>query len=104
MVRVEDMSLQERNDSLLRSDSEIVPDELEPFLREVDRRLRVYGDDRHGNRYDLLEELVFIILSAQTEEYLYIQTFADLLDRYPTWDALIAASEEEIESVIRRGA
>lgn len=75
----------------------------EVFLREVDNRLEVYGNSRHHNRDDVLEELVFIILSAQTESYLYRQTFEDLLERFPTWEFMLEATEEEIASAIRRG-
>lgn len=77
--------------------------ESESLLREVARRLKVYGDNRHHNRDDALEELVFIILSAQTEAYLYRQTFEDLTSRFPSWESLLEATEEEIASVIRRG-
>lgn len=75
----------------------------EALLREVDKRLSIYGNDTHHNRDDPLEELVFIILSAQTESYLYRQTFEDLLQRFPTWDLMLDATEDEIASVIRRG-
>src|SRR5437588_9368361 len=77
--------------------------EEESFLREVDRRLTVYGNSRHYNRDDALEELVFIILSAQTESYLYRQTFEDLRERFPTWESMLEATEEDIASAIRRG-
>jgi endonuclease-3 len=73
------------------------------LLQEVDRRLTVYGNSRHHNRDDVLEELVFIILSAQTESYLYRRTFEDLLARFPTWESMLAATEDEIAVAIRRG-
>jgi len=73
------------------------------FLREVDNRLAFYGNSRHHNRDDVLEELVFIILSAQTESYLYRQTFEDLRNHFPTWELVLEATEEEIASAIRRG-
>lgn len=73
------------------------------LLREVDRRLKVYGSSRHYNRKDPLEELVFIILSAQTESYLYRQTFKDLRRRYTSWRSLLSATEHEIAAVIKRG-
>jgi endonuclease III len=76
---------------------------LRSFLRKVNRKLVVYGTERHGNRRNPLEELVFIILSAQTESYLYIQTFKDLRRRFPTWNSLSTAAEAEIETVIRHG-
>lgn len=77
--------------------------ESESLLREVDKRLTVYGNNRHYNRDDALEELVFIILSAQTESYLYRRTFDDLRARFPTWESMFEASEEEIALAIRRG-
>jgi endonuclease-3 len=78
-------------------------EEADAFFRDVDKRLSIYGNDRHHNRDDVLEELVFIILSAQTEYYLYRQTFEDLRRHFPTWTSLLNATEEEIASVIRRG-
>lgn len=77
--------------------------EVKSFLQEVNKRLKVYGDDKHGNREDPLEELVFIILSAQTEAYSYRVVFDDLRRQFPTWNSMLKTTEKEIESVIRRG-
>jgi endonuclease III len=77
--------------------------ELAILLHEVDRRLAVYGTSNHYNRADPLEELVFIILSAQTEAYSYLQTFDALRQHFPNWADLLEASEDEIAAVIRRG-
>jgi len=76
---------------------------LQAFLRKVDARLRMYGDDRHGNLDEPLDELVFILLSAQTEEYLYRKTFQDLKDYFSEWEQLLDAPEEKIAQVIRHG-
>jgi endonuclease III len=73
------------------------------FLRQVERRLRIYGTSRHHNREDPLDELIFILLSAQTEWYLYRETFRDLRRRFRTRAALLAAPETEIVAVIQRG-
>jgi endonuclease III len=73
------------------------------YLREVDRRLRVYGDSRHFNRANPLEELVFIILSAQTESYSYIPLFKAFKKRFPTARSFAKASTASIASAIRRG-
>lgn len=78
-------------------------DSLEPFLRDVDRRLGSDGDNPHGNQHDPLDELVFIILSAQTESYLYRETFEALKAAYTPWDRLLTASENQIARIIRRG-
>ena len=77
--------------------------ETEAFLREVDALLRVYGDDNHGNQEDPLDELVFILLSAQTEAYLYRKTYQNLTERYDDWTQLMNAPEDEVERSIRHG-
>lgn len=63
----------------------------------------LYGTSRHHNRRDPFEELIFIILSAQTEWYLYRETFKDLRRRFRTRRSLLTAPEAEIVSVIQRG-
>src|SRR5260370_7600179 len=59
--------------------------------RKVDQRLAVYGGQRHGNLDDPLDELVFIVLSAQTEWYLYRMAFQALRPRFPPWARLLPA-------------
>ena len=76
---------------------------FERLLHAVNRRLTVEGDDPHGNHKDPLDELVFIMLSAQTESYLYRQTYRDLKATYSPWERLLKASETEIATVIRCG-
>lgn len=70
---------------------------------EVDRRLRTYGSPSHHNREDPLDELVFVILSAQTEEYLYLRTFEQLARCYPGWAGLAEASVADVERIIQAG-
>lgn len=72
-------------------------------LEEIDKRLTVYGNDRHGNLNDPLDELIFIILSVQTESYLFRKTFESLKQKFPSWEKMAEASEEEIAEPIKRG-
>jgi endonuclease III len=76
---------------------------LDLLWQTVDQRLAVYGNNRHGNLDDPLDELVFIILSAQTESYLYLRTFEDMYSTFRPWESVLAASEESIAAIIRRG-
>lgn len=76
---------------------------FENFWRMVDGRLSVYGNQRHGNLDNPLDELIFIILSAQTESYLYNSTFLDLKSAFHPWELLLNSSEEQIAKVIWRG-
>lgn len=64
----------------------------EGFIREVDRRLRGYGNSRHFNKANPLDELIFIILSAQTESYSYVATFRALHKRFPNNQSLFNAN------------
>jgi endonuclease III len=77
--------------------------EVEEFVREVDRRLRIYGDSRHHNKADPLDELIFIILSAQTESYSYLETYKALRQKFPTRDLLFKARESTIAAAIKLG-
>jgi endonuclease III len=65
---------------------------------------RRYGrPTRLRNRRDPLEELLFIVLSARTEEYNYVRTYRRLRRRYRSWTALRRAGVEEIAATIRVG-
>ena len=75
----------------------------ERFLKQVDRRLRIYGNNRHFNKSNPLDEMIFIILSAQTESYSYVETFKELRRRFPTRQSLLSARESRIASAIKRG-
>ena len=72
-------------------------------MSEIDKRLQCYGTPSHGNKPDPLDELVFIILSAQTEAYNYEATFEKLRNAFPDWTEVCEASEQKIASVIRAG-
>lgn len=73
------------------------------FIREVDRRLRAYGNSRHFNKRNPLDELLFIILSAQTESYSYLETYKVLKRRFPNAKDIFSARETSIAAAIRSG-
>lgn len=73
-------------------------------IAEIDRRLRRrFRPTRLRNRRDALSELVFILLSGQTEEYNYLRTYRALRRRYRTWSDVRRAGEERVYQVIRSG-
>lgn len=73
------------------------------LIKEVDKRLRFYGNSRHGNPQKPIDDLVFIILSNQTEEYSYSETYEALRTKYPDWSQLLGADKDEIANAIRSG-
>ena len=49
---------------------------------------REYGNPRHGNKRDPLDELVYIILSNRTAEPTFRSTFRRVKREFPSWDDL----------------
>lgn len=62
-----------------------------------------YEDNKHNNKANPLNELLFIICSVQTNEKLYQSTYTSLIARFPTFRQLADATEDEIASVIAHG-
>jgi endonuclease-3 len=69
------------------------------------RRLRVaYGiDEPEPDDSDLVGELVGTLLSQNTSDVNSSRAFAALRARYPSWQAVRAAPEEELADTIRSG-
>lgn len=81
-----------------------LPKDTHGGTNEVARRLsRRYGNPRHFNRRNPLDELLFIICSLQTNEALYRRTYKALRRAFPTTHNLAMASEAEISQVIKDG-
>jgi len=92
-------------DSDLLSDNGGMADQrhFRQYVAEADARLRCYGNSRHGNKENPLDELIYIILSAQTESYSYQVTYDALAQAFPGWAGITSASEDDVATVIRRG-
>ncbi|NHJ84850.1 MAG: endonuclease III [Asgard group archaeon] len=67
-------------------------------------RLNVYYGEKKWARWrEPVGELVRTILSQNTTDKNSLKAYADLIERYKTWDELVLANEEEIADVIRSG-
>jgi endonuclease III len=73
---------------------------VKPIAAALSQR---YCDYAHGNKLNPLSELLFIICSLQTNEALYLSTYASLRSRFPSMRLLAEASETEIADTIARG-
>jgi DNA (cytosine-5)-methyltransferase 1 len=62
-----------------------------------------YAPSNLGNPSDPLDDLVYLLLSGQTNETLYQSTFKALKAAFPTWAALAAARVPSIAKVIAKG-
>lgn len=59
-----------------------------------------YGNPRHGNKANPLDELVYIILSTRTQERAYRATFARLKREFPTWNSVTGRKLRRLESIL----
>lgn len=71
-------------------------------MEEVDRRLReAFGEPQKPRFSDPLEVLVRTILSQNTSDRNRDQAYAALRTRFPRWEDILAASEEEVAEAIK---
>src|SRR5262249_16008651 len=64
---------------------------------------REYVDSRLGNKQNPLDELVYIILSLQTNESRYQEIYRSFKLRFPRWSLLLDAPVDEIAQAISAG-
>ncbi len=73
-------------------------------LRRVARILsEAYGNPRHHNKDDPLDELVFILLSAKTTERSYLKTYETLKSTFPNWFSILDAAPGSVARLITAG-
>ena len=60
-----------------------------------------YGRPRHGNFANPLDEVIYIILSSQTDEQKYRSVFRALKTRFQSWSQISASALVEIERIIK---
>jgi DNA (cytosine-5)-methyltransferase 1 len=74
------------------------------YLRDIARiAALLYGTPDLGNKKDPVDELVYIILSRKTREGAYQDSYERLRDRFSTWDELLDAPREDVESLVWSG-
>lgn len=73
----------------------------QPTAHAVLRRLdKVYNFESLGNKQDPIDELFFIVLSAQTTDKSYQRVYDRFYSKFHPWQRLLTATEDEIEAVI----
>lgn len=69
---------------------------------DIDRRLRqAFGEPQRPRSHDPLEILIRTILSQNTSDRNRDRAYAALRARFPRWEDILAASEEEVAEAIR---
>ena len=81
--------------------STVAPLGVDRRIRDIERRLRkTYGQPRHENPSDPLDDLIFIVLSRMTQETKYVRSYTRLRCALSTWDAVREAPPNELELLI----
>ncbi|MEX2724188.1 MAG: endonuclease III [Candidatus Freyarchaeota archaeon] len=75
----------------------------EKVIRVIELLNREYGEKKWKKKFDPLDQLVLTILSQNTSDKNSYAAFSNLKRKYPVWEDLIGASEEEIAEAIRIG-
>jgi HhH-GPD superfamily base excision DNA repair protein len=85
-------------------DSETSYPDGKAHISEINAILEAtYGNPRHGNLDDPLDELIYIKLSQQTNEPKFRSMYSALQRRYPEWQGLEQAAQDELEEILRPG-
>jgi len=72
-------------------------------ISEIEELLRFeYGSPNHFNKDDPLDELIFVMLSRQTNESSYIRAYNKLKKRFEKWEEMIPVSTNKIYRIIRK--
>ena len=73
---------------------------IESCCRLLARR---YGNPRHGNKRDPLDELVYIILSTRTGEAVFRGIYRDLKKAFASWDEIHGRRIGEFHRILAPG-
>jgi endonuclease III len=60
-----------------------------------------YGLPLHGNKSNPLDEVIYIVLSSQTDEKKYQAVYRNLKKAFPSWKTINARDESQIELLLR---
>ncbi len=73
--------------------------------RNVSRIVKIlgdtYGNPRHGNKKNPLNELIYIILSTRTQERSFRKAFAQLKRAFPSWNRISFGDRGRIRKLLR---
>jgi DNA (cytosine-5)-methyltransferase 1 len=70
-------------------------------IHDVNRILSyLHGTPDHNNKKDPLDELVFILLSRRTRNIEYERVYDELRERFPSWESVKKAPDEELMNII----
>jgi len=73
-------------------------------IRALNGRLdKIYGPFKPFRKMDGVEELIVTVLSQNTNDVNRDRAYRNLRSKFPTWDAILEATQKEVEDAIRVG-
>jgi endonuclease-3 len=80
--------------------SDVTPPSMSRVLAQLRER---YGEPKRSRPQDPVDELVATILSQHTSDLNTERAFASLKAAFPSWEAVVDATDSEVANVIRGG-
>ena len=65
--------------------------------------IRAYGNPRHGNPRNPLDDLFYIILSTRTRDSSFANTFRELKKSFPSWNRIFPKDRHRLERILVPG-
>lgn len=87
--------------SSANSVASVITVETERLVQVASLLANEYGSPDLGNKPDPVDEIVYIALSRRTREAAYQEAYAALVARFPSWDAVADAPEQDVADTIR---
>lgn len=73
-------------------------------VKALNNRLdKLYGPFKPFKKREGVEELILTVLSQNTNDVNRDRAFNNMMEKFPTWDALMSAPQKKIEDAIRVG-
>lgn len=64
---------------------------------------RAYGNPRHGNPRNPLDDLIYIVLSTRTRDSSFANTFRAVKKAFPSWNGLFPKHRRKLERILIPG-
>lgn len=75
-----------------------------PSIRQICRTLsEAYGNPRHGNPRNPLDDLIYVILSTRTRDSGFERTYRTLKKRFPSWNGVFPKHKPILERILVPG-
>lgn len=86
-----------------RADTQAAPLSVRDIRRFAAVLRKTYGNPRHGNPRNPLDDLFYIILSTRTRDSSFINTFRAVKRAFPSWNGVFPKDRRKLERILIPG-